>query len=349
MIFDYNQLKVFELVPILKTLGYIEQSLTDDVINEYKETHLSNRITTITDRTGQIQQLLPVSIVSPMPSAVQGFSKTFKQICFERAKELLSIGKRLNILWSGGIDSTTVLLALIACATDNKQIRVICTHTSIVESGNVFDTHIKGNVDLVLNTPMAKSDFFKLYSFDPTEELFVTGDCADQLVIQSFNRPIIKDDLFLPYQEVVESGRSPISASKLKFIQPAINVAPRPIVTHRDLLWFYRFNFQYMKSRNSFFLGKTPEQQSMVNVFFNTEDFQQWSIADLEESQEPFEHKISYRHFIHSITNSEYAYKKQKTASSAWLHNNYNDVIFYLADGTIKTEFDIYKEMRETK
>ena len=221
MILKYNQIAVFKNIDLLKEKGYIDINITDNIIDQYKNTCL-NPLTALIDRTNTLGSFLPLSYNDKMPDYNPLFNLTFSQVCELRSKELLNTGKKLNVFWSGGLDSTVVLLSLINNAKNLDQIRVIATHTSIVESGPLFDNHIKNRVNILLNSSTTREYFYSTNNFDVNNELFVSGDCADQLIIQSFQIPINKDDYFLPWQEVVESGRSSIDSKKIEFVNGRI-------------------------------------------------------------------------------------------------------------------------------
>jgi hypothetical protein len=341
MIITYNQVSVFNNLDLIRSAGYI---INEDLVDQYKHTCMPD-LAAMIDRTGTIEPFLPLTYRDPIPKFNSSFNKTFSQICTERALELLDTKKILNVFWSGGIDSTVVLLSLLSQARNSNQIRVIATHTSIVESGPIFDNHIKNRVSLLLNSSTTREYFYSSNHFDCDNELFITGECADQMVVQNFKIPINKEDYFLPWQEVVETGKSSIDIKKIEFIRPCLENSPRPIKTYRDLLWYYRFNFLWTNSKYSSCLGTDPKYHPVV--FFDTKDFQQWSIHDEEEMEDPYTQKHSYKKFIYEQTrNKEYSFKKPKTASSAWINSMSNYEVFLMSDGTTKTVTDIYKELK---
>ena len=63
------------------------------------------------DRTGE-HNTLNVDY-TPIPQIPKNWNRDFSDICDERAQELWDLGKPLRVWWSGGIDSSTTLTALI--------------------------------------------------------------------------------------------------------------------------------------------------------------------------------------------------------------------------------------------
>ena len=66
---------------------------------------------------------------------------TFEEVCLESAQLLANTGKTIDFHWSGGIDSTTALVALNEVCP--KQLHVICNKYSIVEYPDYYDKVVK--------------------------------------------------------------------------------------------------------------------------------------------------------------------------------------------------------------
>ena len=64
------------------------------------------------DRSGTLEVTGLKIIASPIPSA-DGFNKSIEDVLLERAAEIWAVNKKVNVFWSGGIDSTAVLVALL--------------------------------------------------------------------------------------------------------------------------------------------------------------------------------------------------------------------------------------------
>jgi asparagine synthetase B (glutamine-hydrolysing) len=121
---------------------FLSEHYSDHLLDQYDRFGL-NKHNTVYDRTGHLPHYLNMDPKHTMPGKVDGFNKTFWEITVNRAKELLSIGKPINVLWSGGLDSTYILFVLKHFANDPEQVRVFGTYNSIIESGDLFDRRIK--------------------------------------------------------------------------------------------------------------------------------------------------------------------------------------------------------------
>ena len=135
------------LLPIYQKLHLERWDETDNRIWQ-------NTMGLFQDRTLTLPHYLKMAPYEPLPDYDPAFNKSFKQICLETAQTLVDTGKKLNICWSGGIDSTTVLFALMEVA-DPKQLKVFCNYSSIVESGNMLEKHIiPRGVEYNISTPV---------------------------------------------------------------------------------------------------------------------------------------------------------------------------------------------------
>lgn len=249
-----------------------------DVYN-YLINHNFSKESFLVDRTKSIPHFLDIDYsYSPIPTS-NCFNLDLNTIIKNRCIELLSIGKPINVSWSGGIDSTFVLLSLYNYATDKEQIKVYGTYNSIIESGNFFDKFIKHKIKYSIKVNTKAVNNFS----DDGDCIYVTGNMSNQLFTQSLlhtKRDDIlkfKDGYNLEntldsfYEDVLEE-------SCLQFLHPSIINCPRPINTIQDLRWWMNFNFNWYNVLTSTLIGLDKSICCRVHAFFDTYDFQLWSI-----------------------------------------------------------------------
>ena len=73
------------------------------------------------DRTGKFNPL--DMMYEPIP-VVNKFNKTFEECCMDAAKNLWSLGKPIELFWSGGIDSSGALVALLETKSKNDVLNI---------------------------------------------------------------------------------------------------------------------------------------------------------------------------------------------------------------------------------
>lgn len=296
--------------------------LLDRDLFYFYDKHKMN-LNNVYDRTGSIPHYLNIKPGLLQIPSVEGFNKSFAQCVEERCKELLSLGKRINVVWSGGIDSTLVLCALLHFANDPKQITVYGTYTSILESGDFLEKRIipKG---VQLKIKVSSSRDFDDCSED---EIFVTGFFGNQLFGPTDNfsvNPAVKTNIsFFHHQfngpDPLDDYTKYIDPELHEFMLPCIKASPKKIETLRDLRWWFIFNLDWYTAE--FATRVNTNQQDNQYHFFNTDDFQRYVITTKEpftkEIGNPLTHRWVMRELIEEWSgDSHYAWKKPKGVSN---------------------------------
>jgi len=296
------------------------------------------------DRSGNTPHYLNVENNCQIPDAT-GFNMSFNEVAEKRAKELLNLGKPINVSWSGGIDSTFVLFTLYNYANDKSQIKVYGTYNSIIESGDLFDKNIKNTFKFNINT---NTSYDKNYTNDK-DEIYVTGSMGNNIFYQdlSYNLP----DTWMQFKNPVENAiekyadscyENVITEDTVSFLYKSIKSSQRKIETLQDLRWWiqFAFNWHIVKYNTSIELSK--DKVSKIHGFFGSEDFQKWSInnKDVPTKKGDFsDERWQMREMIDFYTgNTNYSkYKKNAVSTISpytpdWLFllNDYSNI--YLQD-----------------
>jgi hypothetical protein len=136
-----------------------------------------NKHNMIYDRSGILPHFLKItSDLHPIPKAESTFNKDFFTITEERAKELIALNKTINVMWSGGIDSTYILFILKHFANDPDQIQVYGTYNSIIESGDLFDRRIRKEFKHYIKVTASNE-----FNCQEADGIYVSGMCGNQL------------------------------------------------------------------------------------------------------------------------------------------------------------------------
>lgn len=289
------------------------------------------------DRTQSIKHFLPIDqFYCPLPK-YKKISDSFYDISKKRCEDLLSIGKPINVYWSGGIDSTFVLMMLYHLANDKQQIKVFGTYHSIIESGSFFDKHIKDRMQYTIKVNVLKN------FMDDTDSILVNGSMSNQLFIPGLkyngNRDsiLIFKDGFNIYNCFDEDYKKVLTEECVEFLYESINNSPKQIHTLQDLRWYINFNFTWYNVLTTPLIALNPSMCSKIFSFFNTEEFQLWSICNNDPATivgDYSDERWQIRQIIKELTNDvEYATMKKKHASvispspNNWLYlfNNYTN------------------------
>jgi hypothetical protein len=287
------------------------------------------------DRTGNLPHFLDMKVGEhPMPEADSNFNKSFYEISIERAKELLALNQQINVMWSGGIDSTYVLFLLHQLANDKDQIKVLGTYNSIIESGDLFDTRIKNDLNFDIKVSSRNDLNYN------SEGIFVSGMGGNQLfgptddMFAGVGKGMFHHTLGTP-ETVYESYEKNINPELLEFLDPLIRTCPKKIETIADLRWYCIFNLDWYTAVYEHKTMMPRETASKIHGFFNSFDFQSWAINTKEPFTKVQGDANTHRWQMRQIMSDEfgldhYALNKTKKISSFSIHNP--DWLFLLED-----------------
>jgi hypothetical protein len=288
------------------------------------------------DRTGTIPHYINIKPNLAVIPTVDNFNKSFETVVKERCEELLSYGKTINVVWSGGIDSTLALFGLIKYANDKSQIKVYGTYSSILESGDMFDRYI-----LPLGIEH-KISVTKTKEFEDSDQIYVTGFMGNQLFGPtddfSKNSTVTLFHHQFNYEDPLAHYSKCITDEMFEFLKPMIEASPKKIETVRDLRWWFIFNLDWYTAKFDALVN--TKNRSDVFHFFDTEDFQRYAIS----TKEPFTkvvgdsltHRWVMRELIEEYSgNKHYAWNKTKGVSN--LSNSNPSWMFLLEDYSLVT------------
>jgi len=233
-----------------------------------------------------------------MPTDLSKYDLTYEQCCEKRATELYEKSKQMDlplyVFYSGGIDSTLVLVSFLKVIpeSDRDRLVVVMSMDSIRENPNFYQNHIRGKLTV------KPSDRMTLY-FDK-KYLIIGGEHNDQLfgtdVIGDFKNRFSFEIIHSPYtREIVvdyfmQRGLTePFANVWYEILHEHGKQAPCEIKTVFDFFWWYNFNFKWQSVffRMILRVDKTIRKnidKDFVNTYFHhffTEDyFQIWSMSN---------------------------------------------------------------------
>lgn len=255
------------------------------------------------DRTNTIPHYLKMAKYEPLPEYDPSFRKSFKQICIETAQKLVATSKKINISWSGGLDSTTALFSLMEVA-DPKQLKVFCNYSSIIESANMLEKYIvprgvEAHLSLPLMTPL----------FD--DGLVVSGYLGDQLYGRY--QTLQPEEFTMAWEDYLTNDQVELVGSMLE------KWPGEPVKTVPEYLSFIELNSKWQ-------MGKVNRQRALPGTdrflaFYDNFDFQKWSIGRYEEkflSTDPKTYKWASRKFLKDCGLEFYA--ANKTVQTSHYH-----------------------------
>ena len=273
----------------------------------------------------------------------------FNDICDQRALEIFRISKdenkKIALMWSGGIDSTTVLTSFLKNIQSNdlENITIFLSTASIIENPIFYQKFIAGKIkcESIYNL-VVDDNFLNHYIIihgDPGDCIFgpsvgvfenLLDDNRHRLPWKN-NIPIIKQGLFSSVSVPVDSdyltGFTNWYVDKIS--NNLIEVNPDGIESIADWWWWHYFNFkwEFSISRPFFNYQHSVIRKSLSieniqsyakNTFFNTTQFQLWSYSNLKThiGNSKKDHKMAAKKYIFELDqNLEYFNNKIKVSS----------------------------------
>lgn len=285
-----------------------------------------NPLISVMDRTSDQWPKFKYTNLFPMPD-LKEHSLDFFDISIKRINELTNHGKHVNVLWSGGIDSTYILTLMIELGIADKlfkenRLTIGLNLDSIRENPKLYEDFIKPKYI----SCVVQSD--NLISNPIPDQITITGEMADNLVGSLTMKSCV--DYYNDFQVIYKDKQVAIDwmARKLEkpeknilqeFIENVCHSSPVEIVNSHDLLWYLNFNFKWQAV--NFRIVSHSKNQEVGNTlihnlkhFFNTEEFQQWSMTEGHhfKGNSWAEYKTVMKKQIYKIT-SDQEYFNNKT------------------------------------
>ena len=251
-----------------------------------------------------------------MPDYDPNFKKTFAEVTDEQAllvKQGIANGKKYAIMFSGGIDSTVIMVSLLKNLTPEElgNITVLASQHTIIEHPTFWKQYIDGKFTVIDSITM-KYDSLIEQGYVP-----ITGDLGDNMF-----GTLARLNLFFTYKALVKKLPQDRAEAVLKLkdavtddtthwsnytdiliqyfqhpknpnfgrqlhekIALSISTAPMPIHSLQDYFWWEMFNLKYTNcaSRGTIYLNDTLNPKVCADAtlnWYNAHDYQKWSMVN---------------------------------------------------------------------
>lgn len=255
----------------------------------------------IVDRTGTITTPLKTKVLDflKMP-AYEKYDKSFEEICDERIKFLLMkakhTGRKLAVLYSGGVDSTLILCSILKNAKPDEleNVHVFLSNESINENINFY-------YNFVIKKFKCFSSYKYPYLMGRDDYLFVTGENADQLFGSQLNEMFIKsncvDDVFVDYKDsqgkMMDLIDTRLSQDNKQYKELMMQVFTKMVeASEIELKNVYQFHWwlNFSTKWQSVYLRILPyclnretlKLEENYTTFYHTKDFSLWALNNFE-------------------------------------------------------------------
>lgn len=200
--------------------------------------------------------------------------KSFQDLCCSRSIEIYNTSvlqdKQLCVLWSGGIDSTVVLISLLQLT---PKVKVLLTKKSIQEYPDFYKRFVKN-----LECTFIDNDFIGGVKETLKYNVVVTGEIADQLFgTEKYFR--CKDKLQNNWDTIVDK-------KFLHFLEPYLCKSPQKIKSVKDFLWWvnYTLKYQHVCFRIPIHIDQAILDKNLFH-FFDSQDWNDWAVSTPTEEK----------------------------------------------------------------
>lgn len=267
-----------------------------------------------------------------------GSSQSFQDIMDGRALDILAVSreyKEIFITWSGGIDSTAVVAALLKHATNDflEHAHLVLNQESIWENPYFYLDHVRGKFKKVINSK----------EFDAqchVNDLIITGDLGDRIMGSNMGvnwylrnhgcgQGSYKNDADQLIRYFESRIKDPKIAQEIyELMHTSAESSGLDIVTAYDLLWWFSFDSTWIDIRLEKFLQFQNPTKADLDAFlknhvawFDSREFQIWSMQNLDSllkfDTTRLQHKKALRDYIYDLDRNDWYYQfKNKTKSS---------------------------------
>jgi len=261
----------------------------------------------------------PINYYVRRPWIVPTQQLTLDQALQERVVNLSNTQQTINLFWSGGIDSTTMVTAFLKHAPDKKQLRVLYSPFSTYEHPGYLE-FLKKFPDIELLDTSGT-----VYLNSKFDGIFITGDGGDELMAsldESFLKEYGYDSLFKPWKDFFNQLNP--DPNFIEFCENHFAQSNRPIDTVLEARWWF-----YATCKNSsilhelklpYFLDYTNFNVEQLHGFFDCDEFEKyiyWNTDKIITSTEYRSWKQIFKDYCCEFDGfKEWSDNKQKVGSS---------------------------------
>lgn len=210
-------------------------------------------------------------------------NQTFEELCISRAEWMRTQPQKKFIMWSGGIDSTLVVISFLK--THSKQelenVNICASSESLEEFPEFWNDIVKIFKGRIHSSHYHVENYLK-------QGMVVTGEFSDQClgsdVINQIAHWYGEEKIFEPYEPVMKIFYERIGGPNdlIETYKPTLKYSLYPIKTAYDWCWWFNFTNKWnmVKYRLLQVQGWKDQKNTYKNMchFFDTFDFQIWSM-----------------------------------------------------------------------
>ncbi|MDX1922574.1 MAG: hypothetical protein SFW65_05560, partial [Alphaproteobacteria bacterium] len=277
----------------------------------------------------------PISDILKMPST----NKSFGDVAEEHAVAMKKCDGNIYIMYSGGIDSSSAVIAFLRTwsAQELQRVYILSSHHSALEFPELWNVVVDKFKGRILPS-------FRHVEYYLKKGYIVTGEHGDQLfgsdVIRAIWHTYGDGGIFKPWQEIMppvyRSMFGPeITASFIPRYEQTLSYCPFPLTTAFDWIWWFNFTnkWQHVKYRLLAHNGWTDPKNTFPKIkhFYDTPAWQRWSFDnhDKKIAKSYSTYKLAAKEYIVNSTGFADYINKPKVGSlyQIWYSSEFYEAI----------------------
>ncbi len=303
---------------------------------KYPYTQMVNRV--LPDQLDPFHYTLccePISDILKLPRNTD----TFGNVAEQHAVKMKSLDEPIYIMYSGGIDSTSAVLAFLRTwsSEELQRVYILCSHhsaTEFPEFWNVIVDKFRGRI----------LPSFRHVEFYCKKGYVVTGEHGDQLfgsdVIRMIYHKFGNEGIHQPWQNIMPSIYTQTFGPDIvpDFIaryEATLSHCPFPLKSSFDWIWWFNFTnkWQHVKYRLLAHDGwENPAKNfKKIKHFYDTPEWQRWSFDNHDKKiAETYQtYKLAAKDYIVGMTGFVDYIKKPKVGSlyQIWYASKFYEAI----------------------
>src|SRR6185312_8528239 len=245
----------------------------------------------IYDRTQTLFPRPEIKCLTPIGDP-NGEKHTVDELMANRVQEIVAAanGRKIAVCWSGGLDSTSVLLAFME-VLKAADITVIMNQKSIDEYPLMYNELIKDQCPIIEMPEFAVEDTMNKVVKDGY--VVVTGEIGDQMFGSiKFMEYADQADLLKPWTEILKG----VSGDTQNSYQTLVAACPVPMTTVKMFWWWFNYVIKYQGVQLRMLIS-APDTRLNDNVFhfFDNKQWNDWCLYTDQEVRYPGSDPLMYK------------------------------------------------------
>jgi hypothetical protein len=311
--------------PGLRNPDYVHQKW---FVNDLPVLRWPAHITSRVHRLDTPWNLADSSFPMPMETAAStSFTDTIESIADEFCRKISQSDSTPYFLWSGGLDSTSILVSILKVANSDllSKLIVVCSQASIQENAYFYYNYIDQKLQVL---DLGK---FQVTQDNYDKIVILDGEGGNEVMgwggLSKLANYKLFDFLDTPWRSISDPTKI-IPGSNLfifNLIIDSIKYSPVPINTVYDFIWWYGFNYKFegmlLTKMIAFNNMLTPEQSNQLFQhgmfrFYAHPEMQRWGMCSLDQCRIKIKiaHKWHLKDYIYQFDHNDlwYSYKQQQ-------------------------------------